>query len=127
MPIYLAEVTLEKMLPPRGAGAYRSGLEDKDRADFIYGPKSSNEPTLAIIDPICDDDGNVILSGYYELKLSYDRTTLILSQSQKIIATIPVFKIEEDKTQIEQQPMDKKSQKKYDKEKKKQAKKAKSS
>ena len=123
MAIYLAEVTLEKMLPPRGASTYSSGLEDRNKAEFIYGPKSSNEPTLIIVDPICDDDGNVILSGYYELKLSADRTILILSQSQKVVATIPVFKIEEDKSQTEQQPMNKKSQRKFDKEQKKQAKK----
>ena len=123
MTIYLAEVTMESLLPARGPMVYPSGLRDKDKGHVIYGPKSSTEPTLLIVDPIKDEDGNVILTGYYSLHLSYDRTTLSLIQSDKIIAIIPVFKIEEDKSKIQQQPMDKKSQKKLDKEKKKQEKK----
>ena len=49
---------------------------------------------------------------------------MLLTQSQKLIATIPVFKVEETRSKEQlAQPMDKKSQKKFDKEEKKKAKK----
>lgn len=120
---YIAQVTLEDLLPKRGTSVYSAGLQDKDKGNVKYGPNSSSEPTLSLVDPIFDNDRNVILPGYYELKLSTDRNFLILSQSQKQIATIPVFKIEEDKSEITSAPMDSKSQRKFDKEQKKEAKK----
>lgn len=123
MTIYLAEVTLEDLLPKRGASVYSSGLQEKDKGQVKYGPSSNTEPTLAIIDPIFDKDRNVIYPGYYELKLSEDRNFLTLSQSRKLIATIPVFKLEEDKSEITPAPMDRKSQRKFDKEQKKKDKK----
>ena len=123
MDIYIAEVTLEDLLPKRGASVYASGLQEKDKGQVKYGPKSSSEPILSIIDPIFDGDRNVIPPGYYELQLSADRSLLTLAQGQKQIAIIPVFKLEEDKSQIKQTPIDKKSQRKFDKEQKKQDKK----
>lgn len=125
MGILLAQIpTNSERLPPRGTNTYSSGILDKDKGFAIYGPKSTDQPNLIISDPICDKDENWIMPGYYELTLTYDRQTLILSQSGKNIVTIPVFKIEEDKSKEQTtQPMDKKSQKKADKEKKKQDKK----
>jgi hypothetical protein len=116
--------TLDKMLPARGQNIYHSGLKDKDSGFVKYGPKSSDQPTLLIPEALYDQDRNVIPAGYYELLLSEDRQTLLLAQSDKIIAVIPVFKVEEDHNQEKiAQPMDNKSQKKFDKEQKKQAKK----
>lgn len=123
MAIYLAEVTLEQLLPKRGASTYSSGLEDKDKGHVKYGPASTTNPTLSIIDPIFDDDGNVLMPGYYELQLSYDRKFLALTQSQREIAIIPVFKVEEDKSEIEEIPHDRKSQRKYNRAQKKKEKK----
>ncbi len=120
MPIYLAELkTIDQLLPKRGPNTYSSGLKDYDKGFVKYGPKSTDEPILIIADPIFDEDRNAILPGYYELSLSKDRANLILSQSEKIIAVIPVFKLEEDRTQDEPKPMDKKSQRKFEKAQKK--------
>lgn len=109
----------DRLLPPRGSNIYPAGIKDKDKGFVRYAAKSTDQPNLIIATPIYDDDGNVIQPGHYELILSGDRQTLILAQSQIIIATIPVFKIEEDKTQEQPPPMDDKSQRKADKEQQK--------
>lgn len=118
MGIEIAQVkTIDELLPSRGSSIYPAGISDSDKAFVRYGPKSTDQPNLIIVNPIYDSDGNTILPGYYELLLSSDRQILILTQSQKIIATFPVFKIEEDKNQEQQaQPMDKKSLRKAQKE-----------
>lgn len=121
MVVYLAQVpSVTDLLPPRGSSTYPPGIYANDNELVRYAPKSSNNPNLIIINPIYDDDSNVILPGYYELILSSDRQMLILSQEGKEIATFPVFKIEEDKNQEPtSQPMDWKSQRKFDKEQEK--------
>lgn len=119
--MYLAQIpTTSDLLPKRGPSVYSSGLGDANNAIARYALKSSKHPNLIIASAIYDNDGNAIMPGYYELILSDDRQMLILAQSQNIIAKIPVFKIQEDKSQeAEAQPMDNKSQKKFDKEQKK--------
>lgn len=121
MVVYLAQVpSVTDLLTPRGPSTYPSGIYANDSSLVRYAPKSSDNPNLIIINPIYDDDGNVILPGYYELILSSDRQMLILSQADKEVATFPVFRVEEDKTQeLTPQPMDWKSQRKFDKEQKK--------
>lgn len=121
MAILLADVpSTEQLLAPRGPNTYPSGIYANDSALSRYALPSTDQPNLIINDPICDKDGNVITPGYYELTLSFDRQTFILSQSGNIIATIPVFKVEEDKSKEEiKQPMTNKEQKKIDKKKKK--------
>lgn len=116
--------TIDQLLHSRGPNIYHSGIKDNDKGFVRYGPKSTDQPNLMIVDPIGDYDGNMIMPGYYELLLSSDRQTLLLSQSEKIVAIIPVFRLEEDreKEQIKQ-PMDAKSQREFDNEQKKQAKK----
>jgi len=117
---------LQKVLPPRGSNIYRSGIKEGEKGYEIYAQPSSTNPTLIIADPIYDDDSNVIQPGYYELALSVDRKMLTLSQGGQDVAVIPVFKIEEDKTQdVAPPPMDDKEQKKFDKEQKKKEKKRK--
>lgn len=121
MGIYLAQVpTITDLLPPRGPSIYPAGIHANDSEILRYAPKSSDHPNLIIINPVYDDDRNVIMPGYYELVLSADRQMLNLVQAGKIIAAFPVFKIEEDKTQEQvSQPMDNKSQRKFDRENKK--------
>ncbi|MDD3436028.1 MAG: hypothetical protein PHC64_02640 [Candidatus Gastranaerophilales bacterium] len=115
---------MERLLPPRGPNIYNAGIKDGDKGFVRYSYPSSKNPNLIIVDPISDDDGNVIMPGYYELILSADRQILVLAQSGRQVASCPVFKVEEDKTQEQiAQPMDNKSQKKADREKKKQEKK----
>lgn len=111
---------MNKLLPPRGPMVYPSGLKEQDKGNVRFGPKSTDYPNLIIVNPISDDDGNIILPGYYELVLSYDRTMLSLMQAGKEIAKVPVFKIDIDKNQEQKsQPMDSKSQKAFVKAQKK--------
>ena len=97
---YIAEYSFETMLPKRGSNTYASGLEDKDKGHVKFGPPSSTEPTLLISDTIYDKYGNSIPKGYYELNLSDDNKFLLLCERGVIIAKIPVFKIEQDKKQM---------------------------
>lgn len=116
--------TIDKLLPSRGAFKYNAGIKDYDKGHIKYAHPSSTNPTLIIGSEIYDDDGNFIKPGYYELILSEDRQYLLLGQSEKIMAVVPVFKVEEDKTQEPKpQPMDYWSQKKFDRQQKKEGKK----
>ncbi len=121
MGIYLAQVpTIEELLPPRGNSIYEAGLKDSEKGHIKYALPNSDNPNLLIVNPIYDNAGGIIIPGYYELALGYERTMLYLIQAGKEVASIPVFKVEEDKTETwEQEPRDKKSLKKYTKEKKK--------
>lgn len=111
---------MNKILPARGPVVYPAGIRDGDKGICRYATPSSKYPNLMIVNPIYDDDDNVIMPGYYELVLSDDRTMLSLVQSGNTIAKIPVFKIEIDKSQETlAQPMDNKSQRKFDKGQKK--------
>lgn len=108
---------MQRILPPRGPAIYRSGIKEGEKGHEIYAQPSSTNPTLIISSPLYDNDRNVIMPGYYELALSGDRTMLHLTQRGQDVAIIPVFKIEEDKSQeAEPQPMTNKEQRKADKE-----------
>lgn len=123
----LAQVpNAENLIGPRGPNTYSSGIKDADKGYIKYAPKSTDQPNLLIPDSIYDNDQNIIMPGYYELSLSPDRQMLTLSQGRDVFAVIPVFKIEEDKSQEDMaQPKDKKSLKKFNKEQKKKEKKTK--
>lgn len=112
--------TWDKLIPSRGSNIYHAGIKDNDKGYIKYAPPSSTNPTLLVVTPIYDDDDNVIMPGYYELVLSEDRTMLLMVQNGEITAKMPVFRVEEDRTQEQvAQPMDNKSQKQQDKEQKK--------
>lgn len=76
-----------------------SGYYVGTQAIYRYSLKDSDYPTLIITDPLFDNAGGVIPSGYYELALSDMRDFLILIQSKNPVAVIPVIKIEEDATE----------------------------
>lgn len=110
--------TTDQLLHKRGPSAYSAGINDRDKGYIKYAPPSSKNPILSIINPIADDDRNIIMPGYYELVLSADRQMLVMAQAGNVIATMPVFRLEEDKSQEKlAQPMDNKSQRKADREK----------
>jgi len=110
---------INKMMPARGSNIYSGGYRDSDKGYVKYGPASSDYPTLLLVNPIYDNDGNSIQPGYYELNLSDDRTMFSLTQAGNLIARFPVFKVEEDRKQEQvAQPMNNKAQKKADKEQK---------
>lgn len=127
MVILLAQVpNAENLIGPRGSNTYSAGIKDADKGYIKYAPKSTDQPNLLIPDTICDNAQNMIMPGYYELTLSPDRQMLTLSQGRDVFAVIPVFKIEEDKSQeAPAPPRDKKSLKKFNKEQKKKEKKTK--
>ncbi|MDR1327038.1 MAG: hypothetical protein LBJ74_01380 [Heliobacteriaceae bacterium] len=73
-----------------------SGLTLGTESFFRYSNKDSDYPTLTIAEPLYDGHGDVIAPGHYELALSDMRDYLILLQSKRPRAIIPVFKLEED-------------------------------
>jgi len=127
-PIYIAyEIpSLDKHVPSRGQNQYPSGLSPAENPNAIYGPASSDNPTLILVDPIYDYYGNVVMPGYYELSLSDDKNMLNLTQSQTLVATFPVIMYKDNRPKDEyKQVMDDKTLKKQEKQKKKAAKKKK--
>lgn len=111
---------LDSYVNKRATNAYPAGINDDDKGYLKYAPSSSIYPTLLIVDPIYDNEQNIITPGYYTLILSYDRKTLVLTERGKTIATFPVFKMEEDKSRLaKQQPMTKQELRKQQKEQKK--------
>lgn len=95
----IAEYNIESNLPNMRNmdNAYPSGLEFKDESFVKYGPPSIDDPILFIIDPIFDKDYNYIPPGPYQLSLDSGREVMYLIQSGKVLAIIPVFKVEIDK------------------------------
>src|SRR5574344_2564951 len=79
---------------------YPGGIKEWDKAIYRYSLQSTKSPNLIIPDYIQDSAGNIILPGYYELVLSDDKTFLLLVQSSKVIATVPVFKVQIEKSDV---------------------------
>lgn len=73
-----------------------SGITLGQDAIYRYALPEADYPTLIIAEPLYDDDENFIPPGYYELALNDERNFMLLIQSKKPVAIIPVFKIEED-------------------------------
>lgn len=94
-----------------------SGLVLGTDTIYRYGLRESTYPTLSLVDKISDEFGNTIEAGHYELALTDEKDFLILIQSKKAIAVIPVIKVEIDISK-EEQVHDKKSLKKQLKEEK---------
>lgn len=76
-----------------------AGLIVGSQSFYKYSLRESTYPTLSIVDEISDAQGNTIPAGHYELALSDERDFLILIQSRKAIAIIPVFKVDVDMSQ----------------------------
>ena len=89
-----------------------AGIVVGTEAIYRYGLRESSYPTLSLVDEITDSLGNKITPGHYELALSDERDFLILIQSKKAIALIPVFKVEVDMSQYSQVREDKALKKK---------------
>lgn len=100
---------------------YSAGVLSGTESIYRYGLRESSYPTLSLVDELTDGNGNIIPAGHYELALSDERDFLILIQSKKALAIIPVFKVDIDMSQYSQ-VRDKKSLKKKKKEEKEVAK-----
>lgn len=93
-------------LSPQATGGVILGSQ----AVYRYSLKDSDYPSLIITDEIVNEEGNIILPGHYELALSDEWDFLIILQTKKPIAIVPVFKVEEDKN-AEEKKKDKEYQK----------------
>lgn len=82
-------------IEPQETSGYYVGSE----AIYRYSLNDSEYPTIIIPDPLYDNNGGIIRPGYYELALTDSREFLILMESKKPIAVIPVIKVEEDATE----------------------------
>lgn len=78
-----------------------AGLIVGSQSFYKYSLRESSYPTLSLVDELKDSQGNVVPPGHYELALSDEKDFLILIQSKKAIAIIPVFKVEIDMSQYE--------------------------
>ncbi len=94
-----------------------AGLIVGSQSFYKYSLRESSYPTLSLVDELTDGQGHVIPPGHYELALSDEHDFLILIQSKKAVAIIPVFKIDIDMSQYEI-VRDKKALKKKKKEEK---------
>lgn len=88
----------KQIMQQRNLNKYPGGIQDWDKTIYRYAYKSTDSPNLIIVDCIQDSDGNIILPGYYEVVLSDDKNFLLLVQSGKVVATVPVFKIQIERT-----------------------------
>lgn len=77
-----------------------SGLTIGEDSIYRYSVPTDEQPTLTIVNPIPDYNGNFIKPGHYELALSNDREFLYLIESKDLIAVIPVFKLAENESEL---------------------------
>ena len=96
-----------------------SGLTVHQGSIYRYSVPTDEQPTLLISDYIPDHNGNFIKPGYYQLALSNDREFLYLIESNDILAIIPVFKLDENKSELRKLYADKKKLTKKEKQKRK--------
>lgn len=78
-----------------------SGLILGTDAIYRYSLRESSYPILIIDDEIEDSLGNKIPRGHYELALSDEMDYLLLTQSKRVIAIIPVYDVEIDMSHYE--------------------------
>lgn len=81
--------------------AIPSGITIHENTIYRYAIPTDEQPTLSIIDYIPDYNGNFIKPGHYQLALSDDKEFLYLIESKNLIAVIPVFKLAENKDEVE--------------------------
>ena len=89
----------ETLLYPR----IPSGLTEGQSALVRYPHSSLKEPVLKLADYIYDYNGNYIAPGMYELALSDNKEFLLLIESHKLVAVIPVFKLAQNQAEVERQ------------------------
>lgn len=78
-----------------------SGLLENQNAIVRYRHPDIKEPVLRLADYIYDYNGNYIAPGMYELALSDDKEFLLLIESHKLLAVIPVFKLAQNEAEVQ--------------------------
>ena len=79
-----------------------SGTKTADNTIYLYAYPSSIYPVLNLGYPIYDNLGNKIDPGHYEVALSVDKKYLLLIQSKKLVAKVPVVSLEFDEQAYEE-------------------------
>ena len=77
-----------------------AGITIHENSIYRYSIPTEEQPILTIKDYIPDYNGNFIKPGHYQLALSDDREFLYLIESRNLIATIPVFKLAENESEL---------------------------
>lgn len=98
-----------------------SGVRLGSQLIYRYALRESDYPTLILSDYLFDAGMDAIPPGHYELALSDEWDFLLLIQSKKPIAVIPVIKVEEDMSE-KKRLSDPKNKRRLKKEKKERAK-----
>jgi hypothetical protein len=80
---------------------YPSGLLENQDSIVRYRHSNLNEPILKLVDYIYDYNGNCIEPGMYELALSDNKEFLLIIQSHKLIAVVPVFKLAQNEAEVQ--------------------------
>ena len=98
--MYVEKVLTHKYIRPYPQQPQETaGYNIGSQAIYRYSLKDFEYPALIIPDPIYDGSGGIIKPGHYEVALSDSMEFLILLESKKPIAIIPVIKVEEDATE----------------------------
>lgn len=79
-----------------------SGTMTADNTIYLYAYPSSVFPVLNLGYPIYDNLGNKIDPGHYEVALSVDKKYLLLIQSKKLLAKIPVIELSFDEKKYDE-------------------------
>lgn len=77
-----------------------SGITIYEKSIYRFSIPTDEQPVLIIQDYIPDYNGNFVPPGHYQLALSDDKEFLYLIESKNLIATIPVFKLAENKAEL---------------------------
>lgn len=91
---------IEYLAPAAPYPVIPSGITVHQNSIYRYSIPTDEQPYLSIVDYIPDHNGNFIKPGYYQLALSDDREFLYLIESKNLIAIIPVFKLDENKSEV---------------------------
>ena len=91
---------IDYLAPSAPYPAYPSGLTVHENSIYRYSISADEFPNLIIKDYIPDYNGNFIHPGFYKLALSDDKEFLYLIETNNLLAVIPVFKLEENKSEL---------------------------
>ena len=98
---------MDTVMPHAPYPIYPTGMRDSEKSHVRYAQPSIQKPTITLVDTIYAKDGTpILLPGHYTLDISATKDFLLFIQSYDVIVRVPIFKLEEDKTE---------AQKKYDK------------
>lgn len=78
-----------------------SGNQESDKTIYTMAYPSSIYPVLNLGFPIYDNMGDKINPGHYEVALSSDKKFLMLIQSKKLVAKVPVISLEFNEKEYE--------------------------